>query len=184
MYKRQVHCGTSRSVGASPYAARRAECERAANQIGRPLGRCALGDLSALGEAVLRRRARHVITECARVHEVEQLLARGNLSGVGALMTEGHRSLCEDFRVSVPPMDELVARLAHTPGVYGARMSGGGFGGCAIALCAPDSPALDPASHAPLAAWRVSPNAGAEVRDGGSTKPRSRTRSANRVPRT
>jgi galactokinase len=79
-------------------------------------------------------------------------------------MTEGHRSLAEDFRVSIPALDELVARLVALPGVYGARLSGGGFGGCAIALCAPDSPALDPTSHAPLRAWRVSPAPGAEVR--------------------
>ena len=159
-----VHSGTSRELGASLYAARRAECERAANHIGKPLGLCELGDLSALSESVLRRRARHVITECARVREVERLLARGNLTAVGALMTEGHRSLAEDFRVSIPALDELVDRLVATPGVYGARLSGGGFGGCVIALCTPDSPALDPENHAPLRAWRVSPAGGAVVR--------------------
>ncbi len=159
-----VHCGTSRELAATSYAARRAECDRAANQIGRPLGLCELGDLSALRDPVLRRRARHVITECARVREVERLLARGNLTGVGAVMTEGHRSLAEDFRVSIADLDELVDRLVATPGVYGARMSGGGFGGCAIALCAPDSPALDPDGHAPLPAWRVHPSPGARVR--------------------
>ena len=66
-----VHCGVSRELATSLYAARRAECERAANLIGKPLGRCELGDLSALSESVLRRRARHVITECGRVREVE-----------------------------------------------------------------------------------------------------------------
>jgi len=159
-----VHCGTGRELAGTAYAARRAECDRAANHIGRPLGLCELGDLSALRDPVLRRRARHVITECGRVREVERLLARGNLTGVGAVMTEGHRSLAEDFRASIADLDELVRRLAATPGVYGARMSGGGFGGCAVALCAPDSPALDPASHNPLAAWRVHPAPGAEVR--------------------
>jgi len=160
-----VHCGTSRDLGSSGYADRRAECERAANLIGRPLGLCELGDLSVLPEPVLRRRARHVITECARVREVERLLSRSNLTAVGAVMTDGHRSLAEDFRVSIPALDELVDRLVGMPGVYGARMTGGGFGGCAIALCAPDSPALSPEFHAPLPAWRVSPAGGAEVRD-------------------
>jgi galactokinase len=159
-----VHCGTSRDLGHSAYAARRAECERAANQIGRPLGLCELGDLSALSESVLRRRARHVITECARVREVERLLGRSNLRGAGLVMTEGHRSLAEDFRVSIPALDELVEYLVGLPGVYGARMTGGGFGGCVIALCAPDSPALDPEHYAARRAWRVSPAAGAEVR--------------------
>jgi galactokinase len=158
-----VHCGAARVLGASPYATRRAECERAANHIGRPLGRCELGDLSALADPVLRRRARHVITECTRVREVERLLGRGNLAGVGAVMREGHRSLAEDFRVSVPAMDELVDRLCSLPGVHGARMSGGGFGGCAIALCEPDSPALNPAAYDPLPAWRVSATGGATV---------------------
>jgi galactokinase len=159
-----VHCGTGRELGASGYAERRAECERASNLIGRPLGLCQLGDLSVLPEPVLRRRARHVITECARVREVERLLGRSNLTAIGAVMTDGHRSLAEDFKVSIPALDELVDRLVEMPGVYGARMTGGGFGGCVIALCAPDSPALDPDVHAPLSAWRVSPAGGAEVR--------------------
>ena len=159
-----VHCGVSREIGTSPYADRRAECETAENHIGRALGLCQLGDLSALPGSVLRRRARHVITECARVREVERLLGRGNLGGVGAIMTEGHRSLAEDFRVSIPALDELVDRLVRTPGVYGARLSGGGFGGCVIALCEPDSPALDLESYAPLRAWQVTPSAGADVR--------------------
>jgi galactokinase len=159
-----VHSGTTRELATTAYAARRAECDMAANHIGRPLGLCALGDLSALRDPVLRRRARHVITECARVREVERLLARGNLAGAGSLMTEGHRSLAEDFRASTAELDELVDRLVATPGYYGARMSGGGFGGCVIALCSPDSPALDPASHAPLPAWQVHPAEGAAVR--------------------
>jgi galactokinase len=158
-----VHCGSGRSLGSSGYADRRAECERATNLVGRPLGLCELGDLSVLSDPVLRRRARHVITECARVREVERLLGRSNLTAVGAVMTDGHRSLAEDFKVSIPALDELVDRLVGMPGVYGARMTGGGFGGCAIALCAPDSPALDPEVHAPLPAWRVSPAGGAEI---------------------
>ena len=159
-----VHCGVSRQLSASAYATRRAECDRAANLIGRPLGLCSLGDLSVLTEPVLRRRARHVITECGRVREVVRLLGRSNLTGVGTVMKESHRSLAEDFRASIPALDELVDQLVGTPGVYGARMTGGGFGGCVIALCEPDSPALDPESHAPLRAWRVAPSAGAEVR--------------------
>ena len=123
--------------------------------------RATLGDLSELTDPVLRRRARHVVTECARVGEAERMLARGNLSGVGAVMTEGHRSLAVDFRVSVPAVDELVDELLGQPGVLGARMSGGGFGGCVIALCRPDSPALDPEAHAPRRAWRISPAAAA-----------------------
>ena len=158
-----VHCGASRQLSGSPYATRRAECERAANQIGRPLGLCNVSDLSVLSDPVLRRRARHVITECARVREVERLLARGNLAGVGAVMTDGHRSLAGDYKASIPALEELVEFLLTTPGVLGARMTGGGFGGCAIALCTPDSPALDLARYAPRRAWRVSPSPGAAL---------------------
>jgi galactokinase len=158
-----VHSEAPRLLTESPYAQRRAECDTAANILGRPLGLCDLGDLSELADPVLRRRARHVVTECARVREVERLLGRRNLAGVGAVMTEGHRSLAGDYKVSVPAVDELVDHLLAQPGVYGARMTGGGFGGCVIALCAPDSPALDPAAHAPRRAWRVSPSAGAAL---------------------
>jgi galactokinase len=156
-----VHSEAPRLLTSTPYATRRAECERAAHMLGRPLGACELGDLSVLTDPVLRRRARHVVTECGRVVEAERLLARGNLAGLGAVMTEGHRSLADDYRVSVPAVDDVVEQLLGQPGVLGARMSGGGFGGCVIALCEPDSPALDPEAHAPRRAWRVSPAAGA-----------------------
>jgi galactokinase len=158
-----VHSEAPRLLADTPYAARRAECERAAHILGRPLGLCALGDLSALSDPVLRRRARHVITECARVTEAERLLRRGNLVALGEVMTEGHRSLADDYRVSVPAVDELVARLLGLPGVLGARMSGGGFGGCVLALCRTDSPALDPEAHLPRRSWPVSPAAGAAL---------------------
>jgi galactokinase len=158
-----VHSEAPRLLTDSPYATRRAECEAAANLLGRPLGLCDLGDLSQLGDPILRRRARHVVTECARVREVEHLLARGDLNGVGDVMTEGHRSLAGDYKVSLPVVDELVDHLLAQPGVLGARMSGGGFGGCVIALCRPDSPALDPSTHAPRRAWVVRPSAGAAL---------------------
>jgi galactokinase len=156
-----VHSEIPRLLTSTPYATRRAECERAAHIVGRPLGSCELGDLSALSDPVLRRRARHVVTECARVGQAERLLGRGNLDGLGAVMTEGHRSLAADYKVSVPAVDELVEHLLGQPGVLGARMSGGGFGGCVIALCEPNSPALEPEAHAPRRAWRVSPATGA-----------------------
>jgi galactokinase len=158
-----VHSEVPRLLVDSPYATRRAECERAAHMLGRPLGLCTLGDLSELTDPVLRRRARHVVTECARVREAEKVLARGNIVALGAIMTEGHRSLAHDYRVSVPAVDELVDELLAQPGVLGARMSGGGFGGCVIALCMGDSPALDPAAHSPRRAWRISPAGGAKL---------------------
>jgi galactokinase len=158
-----VHSEAPRLLVESPYAARRVESERAAQQLGRPLGLCTISDLSELSDAVLRRRGRHVVTECARVREAERLLAAHDLEALGQLMTEGHRSLANDYLVSVPAVDELVDQLVRQPGVRGARMTGGGFGGCVIALCEPDSPALDPEAHAPRRAWRISPSAGAAL---------------------
>lgn len=158
-----VHSESPRLLVDSPYATRRAECERAAQILGRPLGLCTLGDLSELGDPVLRRRARHVVTECARVGEAERLLALGDLGALGELMTEGHHSLASDYRVSVPAVDDLVDDLLARPGVLGARMTGGGFGGCVIALCTGDSPALDPMTHSPRRAWRISPAGRAEL---------------------
>ena len=98
------------------------------------------------------------------MRDVEQLLGQGDLAGVGEVMSAGHRSLAEDYRVSIPEVDELVEQPEGIPGVLGARMSGGGFGGCVIALCEADSPATDPAYFAPRRAWRVSPANGADVR--------------------
>jgi galactokinase len=158
-----VHSESPRLLVESPYATRRAECERASHVLGQPLGLCTLGDLSALADPVLRRRARHVVTECARVREAERMLALGNLGALGEIMTEGHRSLANDYRVSVPAVDELVDDLLTHPGVLGARMTGGGFGGCVIALCTGDSPALDPLAHSPRRAWRISPAGRAEL---------------------
>ncbi|HVT41488.1 MAG TPA: galactokinase family protein [Acidimicrobiales bacterium] len=156
-----VHSEAPRQLTDTPYSTRRSECERAAHILGRPLGLSTVGDLAELRDPILRRRARHVITECARVREAERLLEGGDLATLGEVMTEGHRSLAHDYRVSVPTVDDLVDELIARPGVLGARMSGGGFGGCVVALCEPDSPALDPEAHAPRRAWRVSPSGGA-----------------------
>ena len=118
------------------YASRRAECEAAA----RSLGVAALRDvpaaddaLAALTEPLLRRRARHVITENSRVHEVVRLLRAGAVSRIGALLTASHVSLRDDFEVSWPEADAAV-EAALAAGALGARMVGGGFGGSVIAL--------------------------------------------------
>jgi galactokinase len=131
-----VHGGQRRALAASAYAARRASCEAAAQQIG-PLREASTADLRAVGPVEVRRRARHVITENRRTLAFVAALGQGRLPDAGRLMAESHRSLRDDFEVSTPAIDALVARLAATPGVYGARMTGGGFGGCVVALCEP-----------------------------------------------
>jgi galactokinase len=118
------------------YAARRAQCEQAA----RELGVAALRDvidldaaLARLDDDVLRRRVRHVVTENRRVLDVVGLLDTGRVREIGPLLTASHVSLRDDFGVSCRELD-LVVEAAAGEGALGARMTGGGFGGSAIAL--------------------------------------------------
>jgi galactokinase len=145
-----------RTLVTSDYAARVAECEAAAAVIG-PLGMADEADLMALDDPVLRQRARHVISECRRVRQCAAALARGDLTRAGTLMSESHHSLASDFAVGTADLDALVERLASLPGVYGARMTGAGFGGCAVALSRPGAVDLDALS---TPAWRVAPSDG------------------------
>ena len=117
------------------YAARRRACEDAARALGVPSLRdvTSVGELDRLGDAVLRRRARHVVSENRRVLEVAGLLRAGQLSRVGSLLTASHASLRDDFEVSWPEADAAV-EAALQAGALGARMTGGGFGGSVIAL--------------------------------------------------
>jgi galactokinase len=158
-----VHSGHPRSLDGSPYAIRVAECEAAAARIG-PLGSAGDADLAGLRDPLLRRRARHVVTECRRVRQVAEAFRAGDLGRAGALMSESHRSLATDFEVSTPVLDDLVASLECRTGVYGARMTGAGFGGCVVALSRPG--AVDPVSLS-TPAWRVEASDGTLARQAG-----------------
>jgi galactokinase len=133
--------GVTRSLAASGYNTRRAECELAARQLGlgslreltdTPAGPTALDTLSES----LRRRVRHVVSENQRVLRAVQGIEAKEF---GVLMNASHSSLRDDYEVSVPPLDQLVALLQSQPGVYGARLTGAGFGGACVALCALDA---------------------------------------------
>jgi galactokinase len=118
------------------YAARRADCERAAGILG--VGTlCEVTDpnsaLTVLHDERVRRRARHVFSEQQRVGEFVQALDLGDWAEAGALMTSSHESLRDDYEVSCPELDAVVATALDT-GAIGARMTGGGFGGSAIVL--------------------------------------------------
>jgi galactokinase len=123
------------------YAARRAASERAAQVLGltAPTGSllATAGDLDAalarLDDEELRRRARHVITETARVREVVALLQEGRYTRIGPVLDASHTSMRDDYEISSPELDAVVA-AAQTAGALGARMTGGGFGGSAVAL--------------------------------------------------
>ncbi|MGH9082116.1 MAG: galactokinase [Acidimicrobiales bacterium] len=155
-----VHSGVSRRLDRTPYALRRRECAAAEDRLGISLGRAGASDVGTLGDPVLRRRARHVVSECGRVREVAGALAGGDLAVAGRAMVESHHSLASDFEASVPEVDALVCSLTGLPGVYGARMTGGGWGGCVVALARPGT--VDPARW-PGRCWLVRPSAGATV---------------------
>jgi galactokinase len=128
-------------LASGEYAARRSSCEQAAAQLGVPALRDAtLADLSRLDDELLIRRARHVISENDRVLETMAALRAGESRKIGQLMTRSHESLRDDFEVSAPELDTVV-EAALAAGAHGARMTGGGFGGSAIALV--DSDAVD-----------------------------------------
>jgi galactokinase len=120
----------------SEYATRRASCEEAS----RLLGVAALRDVddldAALGrlpDEVMRRRVRHVVTENARVLAAADLLRQGRVSELGPLLDASHASMRDDFEITVPTVD-LAVETARAEGAIGARMTGGGFGGCIIGL--------------------------------------------------
>ena len=88
---------------------------------------------------VVARRGRHVVTENARVGRFVEASMRGDLSQMGMLMVESHSSLQNDYEVSCPELDFLVDTALATEGVFGARMTGGGFGGCTVTMLRPES---------------------------------------------
>jgi galactokinase len=126
-----------RTLVGSAYADRVAECARAEAAIG-PLRLATLDDIAVADlDDVALRRSRHVISENQRVRDFAGALSHADYSAAGAIMSESHRSLSADFGTSTAAMDAAVAGLVSQPGVFGARMTGGGFGGCVVALCRP-----------------------------------------------
>src|ERR1019366_5200298 len=120
------------------YAQRRDSCEEAARQLGLfSLREVAFDDLDKtldrLPDITIRARARHVVTEIERVRQTVALLREGRLPEVGSLFNASHASMRDDFEISCAELD-LAVQTATTHGALGARMTGGGFGGSAIAL--------------------------------------------------
>lgn len=146
-----LHSGQHRRLAESAYAERRAQCEAAEAIIG-PLREATVADVDAISDPLLRRRARHVVSENGRVLAFAAALRDDDLVAAGALMLEGHRSLRDDFEVSTDVLDGLVQTLATTPGVHGARLTGAGFGGCVVALTEPGLRLEGPAGVWPVRA--------------------------------
>jgi galactokinase len=120
------------------YGARRRSCEEAARILGVPALRDVPADgleaaLARLDDPVMRRRVRHVVTEDQRVLDTVELLKAGRIREIGPLLTASHASMRDDFEITVDQVDVAV-EAALGAGAYGARMTGGGFGGCVVAL--------------------------------------------------
>ena len=133
-----IDTGVRHDLAGGEYAARREECERAAALLGVTSLRevsdvAALKRLAGPDHKAIARRARHVVTESARVIDAVELLRADRLAEAGPLLTASHQSLRDDFEVSWPEADLAVA-AAIRAGALGARMTGGGFGGCVLAL--------------------------------------------------
>lgn len=134
-----------RGLGATAYNARRASCERAAQTLGVPTLRQAReADLARLTGEDLQR-ARHVVRENARVEQAVAALRAGDFVAVGQLMYASHASLRDDYEVSTPELNAVVT-CAQEGGALGARLTGAGFGGCALVLLA--SALVEPISQA------------------------------------
>ena len=175
-----VDTRVTRELVGGGYGARVGEARAAAAALGvASLRDAAPGDLARLADPVLVRRARHIITENQRVRDVVDAAGRDAWAEVGAALYGSHRSLAEDYEVSCPALDAVVAAARATTGVYGARMTGAGFGGSAIVLLRADAEerfrerlSADWRGHgwAPFAFRLVGPAAGAgAVADRGET---------------
>ncbi|GIU83965.1 MAG: galactokinase [Acidimicrobiales bacterium] len=151
-----VDSGTRRTVADTAYAERQREAREAEAFVG-PLRQAGEDALVEIPDDRLRRRARHVVTENGRVRAAAEALASCDLREFGRLLTAGHESLRRDFEVSTPVLDGLVSELVSMRGVYGARLTGAGFGGSLVVAAEPG--ALD---HLPQAR-RVRASAGALV---------------------
>ena len=127
--------GTRRELVDSEYAARRADCITAAATLSvAALRDATLDQVGALNDKRIRRRALHVISENTRTLDAAAAMRAGNTAELGRLMNESHASLRDDYDVSGPALDRIVAMAQNTDGCLGARMTGGGFAGAAVAL--------------------------------------------------
>lgn len=126
--------GTRRQHTKSGYAERRRSCERISTRLGIRALRDATAEMLTELPASDYRRAHHVISENQRTRDMADLLALDQINAAGITMRESHQSLRDDFEVSCPELDLIVEIASNQRGCFGARMTGGGFAGCAVAL--------------------------------------------------
>jgi galactokinase len=138
-----IHSGVVHRHAGGEYRVRRRECDETARRLGVGMLRDATEATIAAAAlpAPLDKRARHVVTENERVLLARDALRRGDAAALGALMNDSHTSMRNDFEVSTPEVDALVKITQSSAGVYGARLTGGGFGGSIVALAKEESAA-------------------------------------------
>ncbi len=122
-----------RTLVGSEYSDRVTDCRHIEEMIG-PLRLANLGDAEQISDQRLFRRAQHVISENQRVRDFASALSRKDFGIAGQLMLESHQSLANDFETSNATMDQAVKTMMSEPGILGARMTGGGFGGCIVGI--------------------------------------------------
>lgn len=163
---------TRRVLAEAAYGDRRSSCERAVAELGvAALRDVTVAQLSRVADPVDRRRARHVVTDNARTLAAVDAMRRNDVIEFGRLMSESHVSLRDDFEVSAPALDNIVEIALEAPGCLGARMTGGGFAGCAVALVSSES--ADAFGRAVIdryrfdghtaSVWICAPSAGASI---------------------
>jgi galactokinase len=152
------------------YNARREACEEGVRLLSQTLGPIkALRDVTIEGlEAnrsklpdLIYRRCRHIVTENARVLEAERALEAGDFAACGRAMNSSHVSMRDDFEITCPEVDTLVGLAQRIEGVYGSRMTGGGFGGCTVSLV--EASAVAKASRAMIDGYRAATGLEAEI---------------------
>lgn len=138
-----INSNKKHALVTSEYNTRRKECEHALKELRQKLPVKSLGELSIeqfeqnkhlIASEVERRRAKHAVYENQRTMQAADALKKGDLTTFGKLMNESHLSLRDDYETSAPELDIIAETAWSVPGVLGARITGGGFGGCAVAL--------------------------------------------------
>ena len=124
---------SQRTLAGSEYSDRVTDCVNIEKLIG-PLRLASIGDAKNINDQRLYRRARHVITENQRVRDFSSALSQKDFSTAGELMLASHESLTNDYETSNPTMDQAVKTMMSEPGFLGARITGGGFGGCIVGI--------------------------------------------------
>jgi galactokinase len=166
--------GTRRRLAEVAYGERRAACERAAAELGvAALRDATVAQVATLHDPVVRRRAHHIVTENARTLAAAEAMRSGDAAELGRLMSASHASLRDDYEVSGAALDAIVEAAMASPGCLGARMTGGGFAGCAVALV--DAASIDAFTAAVIdgyrfeehraIVWSCAPAAGASLVD-------------------